>query len=1030
MLSQNQANLDAVIGSANYDIGHVFSTGGGGIATLACVCVGGTKARGVTGNASPVGDSFWIDYVAHEMGHQFGANHTFNSGMLSCGGANRNAATAYEPGSGSTIMGYAGICGSDDLQPHSDPYFHSISFDEILAYITSGSGSGCAAVSSTGNNAPTVNAGGNYSIPASTPFLLTASGSDVNGDPLTYCWEERDLGSSTTLTAADNGSSPLFRVFNPTTNTWRTFPKLSDILNNTTTLGEKLPTTSRTMNFRVTARDNRAGGGGVNTDDMSVAIVSSAGPFAVTSQTSGGTLSNAITVTWNVANSTASPINAANVSISLSTNGGQSFPIMLLANTPNDGSQSVVLPNINTTQARLKVQGSENIFFDVNAANFTIVPGVPTPLVTVDSFMIAAEGCGPGNGAIDPGETVTVNVGLRNVGSANTTNLVATLLSGNGVTFPSSPQSYGMLAANGATVVHSYTFTATGACAGALSTVWQLQDGPTSYGSVGQNRVLGGFTNVSYSFTNTSAISIPASGNKGKGSPYPSTIAVGGASGTISKVTVTLSGLTHGYSDDVDVLLVGPNGQTVMLLSDAGGASSSGGVTLTFDNDALNTVPDTTSFTSGTYLPTDYDTASDDFPSPAPGGPYGTSLAAFVGANPNGIWSLYVQDDQQQDAGNISQGWRMTITTTQGSCCGDIVNSPPNFGPIAAKQVAELQTLTFTNSASDPNGNSLTFSLIGAPGNATIGAASGVFNWTPTETQGPATNLMQVVVTDNGSPNLSVTQSLTIVVSEVNSPPALSPVSDRTVVEGGVLTFTNTASDADVPGNALTFALLQGPSNASVHPATGVFSWTTDEFNGPGTNLIAIVATDNGSPNLSSTQTFTAIVLESNLPPTLTPIASRIVHAGAMITFTNSATDPDWPANALTFTLDPGGPLAASVDPAGVFTWLTTDGDANSTNAFTVRVTDNGLPALDSTQGFQVTVQDRPIITSITTSNDWVMLTWSAIAGETYRLQYSGDMSGTNWSDSVDILATGSNASGSSALDSSARFFRVRWLSP
>lgn len=393
MLSENRTKLDAVIGTANYDIGHVFSTGGGGVASLRVPCTA-SKAQGVTGRGSPVGDPFDIDYVAHEMGHQWGGNHTFNGAVGSCSGGNRSAANSYEPGSGITIMAYAGICGTQDLALNSIDTFQVRSLEEIVAYSQTSTGNNCAVTTSTGNTPPTVTGPGNFTIPIQTPFSLTASATDPDGDALTYDWQQYNTGGSTGTTLVPNSDGdgtarPIFRQYNPTTSGTRYFPSLTYILNNANVppstyncsnratpclTGELMSSMNRTMTFQVVVRDNRANGGGINTATSQVSVSSLAGPFSVTAPNTavsytGGTSQ---TVTWNVANSNLSPVNAANVDILLSSDGGLTFPTVLLASTPNDGSQTVTIPNIGTATARIKVQASGNIFFDISDTNFTI----------------------------------------------------------------------------------------------------------------------------------------------------------------------------------------------------------------------------------------------------------------------------------------------------------------------------------------------------------------------------------------------------------------------------------------------------------------------------------------------------------------------------------------------------------------------------------------------------------------------------------------------------------------------------------
>ncbi|MEZ4927195.1 MAG: M12 family metallo-peptidase [Saprospiraceae bacterium] len=407
MLGQNQTTCNNLIGTANYDMGHVFSTGGGGVANLAVIC-GNSKARGVTGLGAPVGDPFDIDYVAHEMGHQFGGNHTFNN----CSG-NNGQSSAVETGSGITIMAYAGICGSNNVDAHSLDYFHGYNLTEMGSFIYNGGGNTCPEKIASGNHNPTVEAGPNYTIPKSTPFALTAVGSDMDGDTLTYTWEQMDNGNASSPPQSSNAAGPLFRPFKGTTSPTRVFPRLVDIINNANPTWEKLPGVARVMSFRVSLRDNDWFAGCTDEDDMFVTVDGNSGPFLVTQPNTniGWTIGSQETVTWDVANTTAAPVSCSHVRILLSTDGGFTYPIVLADNEPNDGMATITVPNNEGTTCRVKVEGMGNIFFDISNANFHIdQPVVPTFFMVSD--IAQATVCA--------GDTAIINLDFTSVLSFNT----------------------------------------------------------------------------------------------------------------------------------------------------------------------------------------------------------------------------------------------------------------------------------------------------------------------------------------------------------------------------------------------------------------------------------------------------------------------------------------------------------------------------------------------------------------------------------------------------------------------------------
>ncbi|MBL0512784.1 reprolysin-like metallopeptidase [Aeromonas media] len=365
---QQQAQSQAGTRLGPFDIGHVVNTGGGGLAGLGVLCTA-EKSAGMTGSPDPVGDAFFIDYVAHEIGHQFGADHTFNGTTGSCGGGNREASQAWEPGSGSSIMAYAGICGEENQQANSLPYFHSKSIEQMRAHMATVAS--CGTPQRLTNNAPQVAAGNDYVIPANTPFVLKGAGADLDQDPLSYTWEQIDLGTESFSVASmvDDGSRPLFRFVAPTALPERTLPSLPSLLTNTLAKGEAWPATNRDLNFRLTARDGK---GGVASDDMKIQVVNTGKAFALTSPLVTPLGAGASqTISWDVAGTNAAPINCSKVDLSLTRDEGVSWTL-LASGQPNSGSASVTIPSGNDGTARLKVACSDNLFFAISPLKLSV----------------------------------------------------------------------------------------------------------------------------------------------------------------------------------------------------------------------------------------------------------------------------------------------------------------------------------------------------------------------------------------------------------------------------------------------------------------------------------------------------------------------------------------------------------------------------------------------------------------------------------------------------------------------------------
>ncbi|MBK9018446.1 MAG: proprotein convertase P-domain-containing protein [Saprospiraceae bacterium] len=738
MLGQNQTTCDNVIGNANYDIGHVFSTGGGGVAYLGAVCSSTIKAGGVTGQSNPIGDGFDIDYVAHEMGHQYGANHTQNNNC------NRNASTAMEPGSASTIMGYAGIC-APNIQAHSDDYFHAISLQEIAAEVTSNGGGGgnTCSTNTTINSTPTANAGADYVIPKSTPYILTGIGTDPNtSDPipdiLTYTWEQMDFAVATMPPVATSTGGPAFRSFKGSTSPSRYLPRLTDVVNNVSPTWEVLASVGRTLNWRLVVRDNHVGGGCAAQDNMVVTVNGTAGPFVVTApNTNVSWAANSTqTVTWNVASTTASPVSCANVDIFLSVDGGNSYQYTLATATPNDGSQAITIPNIaaNTT-SRIMVKANGNIFYDISNTNFTITAA--TNGFTVNATPGTQSVCSPSSAVY------AVAVGAVGSYSGSVTLSVSGLPAGANGTFSANPVPVPPTGNSNLTVTTSgvaagtYNLTITGndgsqsqsanvtltVLAGApgqavLSTPADVATGVSQTPTLTWNAVSGAATyDVQVSTSNTFATTV-VNATGVTGTSYNVTTPLnanttyfwhvqavnncgaGSYSSTFSFTTASTSCLTQASTDVPKA--ISANGTPIVtstLTSAASGTISDVnllnlGITHTWINDMVVKLksPAGTEITlfsqicgSEDNVLTNFDDAGLAYSSlPCPPTNNGTyqplnALSAFNGQNLNGTWTLTAQDVANQDGGSLNS-WSLNICYTPGAAPLSVSVTGTNIG--------------------------------------------------------------------------------------------------------------------------------------------------------------------------------------------------------------------------------------------------------------------------------------------------------------------------------------------------------------
>ena len=702
---QLQTTLTNIIGTANYDIGHMFgaSGGGGNAGCIGCVCVAPTgtvplgKGSGITSpfDGIPQGDNFDIDYVVHEVGHQLGANHTFS---FSSEGTGVNK----EVGSGITIMGYAGIT-NQDAAPHSIDIFHQASIQQIQNNLATKT---CPQTTTmTANNPPVVSAGTDYTIPISTAFALTGSATDPQGDPLTYNWEQNDNTTTTgnsSVASITKTTGPNYISFASSSSPTRFMPRLSTILaglNVTPTLGgdaicnvEALSSVSRTLNFRLTVRDNSpyvpgSTVGQTQFDDMIVTVSNTSGPFSVTApNTNVSWAGNSTqTVTWNVANTTAAPVSCANVKISLSTDGGQTFPTVLAASTANDGSQAVTIPVGASTTARIKVEAVGNIFFDISNTNFTITGAAATPTNTATftptntpTFTPTATATSTFTATNTATNTATptatstftpTNTATDTPTPTNTATDTPTATATETFTPTNTPtETATATPTNTATDTATPTNTATDTPTATATNTFTPTNTPTNTATATATAACTPATAVTFTGTGVGAIPDGGTGTPPKyGASRVISFAVSGITGPVTALSSSLS-LTHTFVGDLDMVLTSPGGVVSFITMSRNGVTTAGGYgdssNLSGAYNFTDAAVTTNIWTVAAGLNSNQIIGASNYRTTGGGGagqsnpaPFTNLTAAFAGlssAQINGTWTLTIRDASAQDTGSVT----------------------------------------------------------------------------------------------------------------------------------------------------------------------------------------------------------------------------------------------------------------------------------------------------------------------------------------------------------------------------------------